>query len=280
MACRQTGFALLASGSVQEAQDLACIAHAATLRVARPVPAFLRRLPHVARGRARSSALDDDDLRASDRRRCVARAPRARADARPPGRCAARRRTRTCSSRPARPPTRFYDACPASCRPRWTASRRSPAAATASSTITAHPDAERVIVLMGSGARDGRSETVEWLVAPRRDGRRTEGPAVPPVLASPTSSPRCRRPSRAHRRARPHEGARRDRRARCTSTSSPPCARRRRGRPSLHREPRVVGGRYGLSSKEFTPAMVKAVFDELTQPSAEATTSPSASSTT
>ena len=27
--------------------------------------------------------------------------------------------------------------------------------------------------------------------------------------------------------------------------------------------PRVIGGRYGLSSKEFTPAMVKAVFDNL-----------------
>ena len=31
--------------------------------------------------------------------------------------------------------------------------------------------------------------------------------------------------------------------------------------------PRVIGGRYGLSSKEFTPAMVKAVFDELAKPS-------------
>ena len=30
--------------------------------------------------------------------------------------------------------------------------------------------------------------------------------------------------------------------------------------------PRVIGGRYGLSSKEFTPAMVKAVFDELKKP--------------
>ena len=29
------------------------------------------------------------------------------------------------------------------------------------------------------------------------------------------------------------------------------------------RSPRVIGGRYGLSSKEFTPAMAKAVFDEL-----------------
>ena len=32
MACRQTGFAMLASASVQEAHDLACVAHAATLR--------------------------------------------------------------------------------------------------------------------------------------------------------------------------------------------------------------------------------------------------------
>src|SRR5262249_45701671 len=30
--------------------------------------------------------------------------------------------------------------------------------------------------------------------------------------------------------------------------------------------PRVIGGRYGLSSKEFTPAMAKAVFDELAAP--------------
>ena len=51
MACRQTGFALLASGSVQEAHDLAAIAHAATLALARPLPALLRRLPHVARDR-------------------------------------------------------------------------------------------------------------------------------------------------------------------------------------------------------------------------------------
>jgi len=32
-------------------------------------------------------------------------------------------------------------------------------------------------------------------------------------------------------------------------------------------KPRVIGGRYGLGSKEFTPAMVKAVFEELTKPS-------------
>ncbi len=35
------------------------------------------------------------------------------------------------------------------------------------------------------------------------------------------------------------------------------------------RWPRIIGGRYGLSSKEFTPAMVKAVFDELQQGDAQ-----------
>ena len=36
-----------------------------------------------------------------------------------------------------------------------------------------------------------------------------------------------------------------------------------KGLASFDAEPLVVGGRYGLSSKEFSPAMVKAVFDEL-----------------
>ena len=44
--------------------------------------------------------------------------------------------------------------------------------------------------------------------------------------------------------------------------------------------PRIVGGRYGLGSKEFTPAMVKAVFDNLAAAEPRRTTSPSASTTT
>jgi pyruvate-ferredoxin/flavodoxin oxidoreductase len=38
------------------------------------------------------------------------------------------------------------------------------------------------------------------------------------------------------------------------------------GKSAFSRPPRIIGGRYGLGSKEFTPAMVKAVFDEMTQP--------------
>ena len=49
MAARQTGFAMLASASVQEAQDLALVAHAATLRATNPLPPFLRRLSDLTR---------------------------------------------------------------------------------------------------------------------------------------------------------------------------------------------------------------------------------------
>ena len=44
--------------------------------------------------------------------------------------------------------------------------------------------------------------------------------------------------------------------------------------------PLVIGGRYGLASKEFTPAMAAAVFAELAAKSPQAAISPSASTTT
>src|SRR3954467_796166 len=63
MACRQTGVAMLASASVQEAHDLALVAHAATLRSRVPFLHFFDgfRTSHEV---ARIEALDDDDLRA------------------------------------------------------------------------------------------------------------------------------------------------------------------------------------------------------------------------
>ena len=49
MACRQTGFAMLASCSVQEVMDLALVAHLANPSRKRTFPSLLRRLPHLAR---------------------------------------------------------------------------------------------------------------------------------------------------------------------------------------------------------------------------------------
>ena len=75
--------ACCASNSVQEAMDMALIAQAATLRSAHPVPALLRRLPHLARSRQGGAAHRRRPAR-HDRRRPGARASRARARPRPP----------------------------------------------------------------------------------------------------------------------------------------------------------------------------------------------------
>src|SRR4029450_13253338 len=62
MACRQIGFAMLCSGSVQEAHDLACVAHAATLETRVPFMHFFDgfRTSHEER---KIGPLGDDDLR-------------------------------------------------------------------------------------------------------------------------------------------------------------------------------------------------------------------------
>ena len=91
----------------------------------------------------------------------------------------------------------------------------------------------------------------------------------------------ARRRVKRDRRPRPHQGAGRDRRAALPGRRHRPRARRATtGTSPFAATPRVVGGRYGLSSKEFTPAMVKAVFDDLAQAASRRTTSPSASTTT
>ena len=111
MAARTTGFAMLCAASVQEAHDFALVAHAATLARARPVPALLRRLPHLARGEPDRAARRRRPARA--RRRGGDRSPTARAGSRPTRPCcAAPRRTPTSSSRRARRPTRSTTPCP------------------------------------------------------------------------------------------------------------------------------------------------------------------------
>jgi pyruvate-ferredoxin/flavodoxin oxidoreductase len=138
------------------------------------------------------------------------------------------------------------------------------------------PDAERVILLMGSGI-GAAQEAVEHLV--------DQGEKVGMIkirLYRPFDAGALLSVHPGHRDAARGagslQGAGRRRRA-------PLQGRDHRTRPAFAEGrvatmPRVVGGRYGLSSKEFTPAMVKGVFDELAQPQAQETPSRSASSTT
>ncbi len=135
MAVRQTGFALLASASVQEAHDLALVAQAATLADAGAVRALLRRVPHLARAQHDRAALRRRPARAGARG-AGARASRpgavAGAAVHPrhgaePGRLLPGARDGQPVLRP-RPRT--------SSRTRWRASPSAPAAATTSSTTS------------------------------------------------------------------------------------------------------------------------------------------------
>ena len=121
---------------------------------------------------------------------------------------------------------------------------------------------------MGSGTRGG-GRGGRRARRGRRTGRDGHGSSVPSVSRSTRSSRALPPTVPSRRRARPDEGTRLGGR-----TAVPGCrggdrrsdGRRRRTPAPFATAPRVIGGRYGLSSKEFTPAMVKAVFDELAQP--------------
>ncbi len=261
MACRQTGFAMLASGSVQEAHDFAAIAQAATLAVPRSVPPLLRRVPHLARGGEDRGALRRGPARRCSTTRLIARAPRPRPDARPPGAARHAPRIPTSSSRPARPATASTSPARASCSETMDRFAELTGRDYGLFDYVGHPEAERVIVLMGSGAeavaRDRRLAR-----RPRREGRvwsRSGSTArfdVERFVARAARERRAPSPSSTAPRS-PARSA-----SRSTWTSSRRC-REARDDGCIAREPRVIGGRYGLSSKEFTPAMVKAVFDEL-----------------
>ena len=262
MACRQTGFALLSSGSVQEAHDFALIGQAATLHVTRPVHPLLRRLPHVARSREdRSCSTMTTSGRCCPTTAIAAHRARALTPDHP-GAARHRAESRRLLPGPRGLQPLLCSPVRASCSDVMDEFARLTGRRYRLFDYVGHPEAERVIVLMGSGV-----ETVARnrgaLRGPRREGRRAQGTALPPVLAAATSSPPCRRPPARW----PSSTARRSQARsanRSTWTSSPALVEARAaGTSPFATEPRVIGGRYGLSSKEFTPAMVAAVFDEL-----------------
>jgi pyruvate-ferredoxin/flavodoxin oxidoreductase len=259
MAARTTGVAMLASGSAQEAQDLAAIGHAATLAARVPVLHFFDgfRTSHEVN---KLRLLDDETLRLLIDERLVA-SHRARAldpDC-PVVRGTSQNPDVFFQAREAVEP--FYVRCPGIVQ--MTMDRF--AALTGRQyqlfQYTGHPQAERVLVLMGSGAECAH-ETVEHLVA------RGERVGVLKV--------RLFRPfSIEHFLSVLPESARAvavlDRTKEPGSTGEPLLLEitaalvdaAARGARQL---PRIIGGRYGLASKEFTPAMVKAVLDELGKP--------------
>ena len=257
MAVRQTGFALLASASVQEAHDMALVAHAATLETRVPFVHFFDgfRTSHELNS---VEMLTDDDLRALVPEALV-RAHRARAlsPERPFIRGTAQNPDTYFQAREtvnpfyARTPGVVEDAMDRLCE---RTGRRYHIV-----EYTGHPEADRVIIVMGSAG-----ETVRATVA-----HLTEQGELVGVLQVRLYRPF---PVRALVDALPATVRRiavLDRTKEPGSAGEPLFLDVVAALAEAHvddeqaRTPLVVGGRYGLSSKEFTPGMAAGVFAEL-----------------
>ncbi len=262
MATRGTGWALIASRSVQEAHDFALISQTATLESRVPFLHFFDgfRTSHEVNkieqlDTADLRAMIDDNLVAEHRARALKpEAPVMRGTAQNPDVYFQGRET----------VNPFYVKCPGIVQKAMDKF----AALTGRSyhlfDYAGAPDAERVIVLMGSGA-----ETAEETATYLKDKGEKVGVlsvrlyrpfsvehfvnALPATVKTLTVLDRTKEPGSAGEPlyldvvAAANEGL--------VNGSAP-----------FKTMPRILAGRYGLSSKEFTPAMVKAVFDNMAAP--------------
>jgi pyruvate-ferredoxin/flavodoxin oxidoreductase len=254
MATRATGFALLASCSVQEAHDLALIAHAATLETRLP---FL----HFFDGFRTSSEVNKIEMLSDDEiRRMISddlvQAHRARALSpdHPFIRGTAQNPDVFFQSREIVNP--YYAACPEIVQKTMDKFADTVGRKYNVFDYVGAPDADRVIIMMCSGAETA-GETAKYMSE--------HGEKVGVIKV------RLYRPfSHKHLLATLPDTVKMI--ATLDRTKEPAAE----GEPlyldvvnavfESGRKINVIGGRYGLSSKEFTPAMVKGVFDEMAKP--------------
>jgi len=262
MAARATGVGMLASNSVQEAGDFAAIAHAATLESRVPFIHFFDgfRTSHEV---AKIEELAPNDLRALlDEASVRAHRARALSPDRPFIRGTAQNPDIYFQAREAANP--YYLACPTIVQSVMDRFARLTGRPYRLFDYVGAADAERVIVLMGSGA-EAADETVEHLLA-----RGQKVGLVKVRLYRPFATEHFIRALPASVRAI----AVLDRTKEPGSAGEPlyldvvagVSEAVAAGSAPFATAPKIVGGRYGLASKEFTPAMVKAVFDELAAP--------------
>ena len=260
MAARSTGFAMLAAGSVQEAHDMALIAHASTLEARVPFMHFfdgfrtsheVNTLELVPEATIRAM-IDDDLVRAHRERALNPEKPVMRGTAQNPdvffqGREAA---------------NRYYAAVPGIVEKTMQKFAELTGRHYQLFDYNGAPDAERVVVVMGSGADVVKSTVAHLVKAGEKVGVITVHlyrpfssehllAALPATCKAVAVLDRCKEPG---------------------ATGEPmyldTVAALAQGVATGKRAsmPRIIGGRYGLSSKDFDPSQVKAVFDELTKP--------------
>jgi len=259
MATRGTGFALLAAGSVQEVMDMALIAQAASLAGRIPILHFFDgfRTSHEI---AKITPVDDDTIRAMiDDEWVAAHRQRALTPDRPMIRGTSQNPDVYFQARETVNP--YYEAMPRIVADTMARFGELTGRHYRPFDYHGHPEAERVIVLMGSGT-EAVAETVDHLLA---DGERVGVvrvhlyrpfstdhllDALPPSTRAIAVLDRCKEPGAEG------EPLYKDVLAGIADHLAG-------GGTRLATMPRIVGGRYGLSSKEFTPGMIVSVFDNL-----------------
>ncbi|MBI4913743.1 MAG: pyruvate:ferredoxin (flavodoxin) oxidoreductase [Acidobacteria bacterium] len=257
MSVRPTGFAMLASDSVQCAHDFALISQAATLRSRVPFLHFFdgfRTSHEVAKIEELANEdllhmLPDELIEAHRARALTPDHPVLRGTAQNPDTFFQAREAGN----------GYYTACPAIVQEEMDRFARLTGRQYRLYEYHGAPDAERVIVLMGSGA-DTTHEYVDWANARGEKLGVLKLRLYRPfsikdfVHALPASTrclavlDRCKEP-----------GALGD----PLYTDVVAALRQAREEKLTALDPKIVAGRYGLSSKEFTPAMIKSVYDEM-----------------
>ncbi len=255
-ATRQTGFAMLSSASIQEIMDLALVSHAATLESRVPFLHFFDgfRSSHEV---SKIEQLTDDDIRSMiDDEMVFAHRKRALSPDSPVVRGTAQNPDVFFQARETVNP--FYSKCPEIVQNTMDKFAKLTGRQYHLFDYHGAPDAERVIILMASGCETAQM-TVDHLVGQgekvgvlkvrlyRPFSLKHFVDALPSTVKSIAVLDRTKEPG---------------------SGGEPLYldvvhALFEGGKEKFAQLPKVVGGRYGLSSKEFTPAMIKGVFDEI-----------------
>jgi pyruvate-ferredoxin/flavodoxin oxidoreductase len=256
MAVRSTGFGLLASNSVLEAQDMALVAHAATLETRVPFIHFFDGFRTSAEVN-KIEQMSDDDIRAMiDSDLVQAHRDRALSPDRPFIRGTAQNPDVYFQGRET--VNSYYLACPEIVQKAMDKLYKVVGRRYNLFDYVGAPDAERVVVVMCSGAETSEA-TAQALVAKGEKVGVLKVRLYRPfsvshfVAALPKTVQKIAVLDRTKEPGAAGEPLYMDVITALTEAWEGPL-------------PKVVGGRYGLGSKEFTPGMAKAVFDNLAQP--------------
>jgi pyruvate-ferredoxin/flavodoxin oxidoreductase len=262
MTCRETGFAMLCSCSVQEVMDFAIIAQQATLASSVPFIHFFDgfRTSHEVQ---KVEELTFDDMRAMIDDELVAR-HRARALTPDRPQIGGTAQNPDVYFQGRETVNKYYLAAPQIVQDTMDKLTKLVGRQYHLFDYAGPEDAEKVIVIMGSGA-DTVHETIDYLVSKgekvgvvkvrlyRPFSRKDFIAALPKTVKKIAVLDRTKEPGSLGEPLYLDV---------CTAISEAIAE----GQAPFKKYPLIVGGRYGLGSKEFTPAMVKAVYDNLDAP--------------